>query len=55
MNKVDIFGTLVKSKKVRNGIYAHKYLNGTINIDGRIFLLYSMTDAIKTFRKKYKK
>jgi hypothetical protein len=55
MNKVDIFGTLIKTKKVRNGIYANQYSNGTINIDGRIFLFYSMTGAIKTFRKKYKK
>jgi hypothetical protein len=44
----------VKSKKVRNGVTAYQYRNGNIVIDGRLYVYYSMTDAIKKFRKEYK-
>lgn len=41
---------LVKTKKVRNGIYAYQYRNGVINIEGTKFLMHSMTSAIKAWR-----
>ncbi len=47
----DLFSTPIKSKKVRNGIYAYQYSNGTININGTKFLMYTMADAIKAWRK----
>ena len=43
----------IKKIKVRNGIYAYQYRNGTINIDGIKYLFYSMTEAIKQYRKDY--
>ncbi len=51
MTNIDLFSTPIKSKKVRKGIYAHKYANGTININGSKFLGYSLADAIKAWRK----
>ena len=54
MTNVDLFSSPVTSRKVRNGIYAHKYANGTININGSKFLDYSLTDAIKAWRKTSK-
>ena len=53
MNNVDLFSTPLRSTKVRNGIYAHKYRNGTININGQKYCGYSMTEAIKKFRSDY--
>jgi hypothetical protein len=47
----DIFSTPIKKVKVRNGIYAYKYSNGTISINGIKYLFYSMTEAIKQYRK----
>lgn len=49
----DLFETPIKSKKVRNGVFAHSYKNGTINIDGQKYVGYSMTEAIKKFRQKF--
>ena len=49
----DIFSTPIKKVKVRKGIYAYQYRNGTINIDGIKYLFYSMTEAIKQYRKDY--
>jgi hypothetical protein len=46
----DLFDTPLKKVKVRNGIFAYKYRNGTININGTKFLFYSMKDAIKKWR-----
>jgi len=51
----DLFSTPIKSKKVRNGIYAHQYRNGTININGHKFLYCSLSYAIKQWRLKNKK
>jgi hypothetical protein len=48
----DLFETPIRSKKVRNGIYAYKYRNGTININGHKYLMYSMAEAIKIWRSK---
>lgn len=42
--------TIVRSKKVRQGVTAYQYLNGTINIGGVKFLMHSMTSAIKKWR-----
>lgn len=48
---IDLFSTPIKTKKVRNGVYAYQYANGTININGIKYLCYSMTEAIKQYRK----
>jgi hypothetical protein len=48
----DLFDTPIRKTKVRNGIHAYKYRNGTININGKKFLLYSMTEAIRIWRKQ---
>lgn len=50
---VDLFESPVKVKKVRNNIFAYQYRNGNINIDGQIYVFYSMTDAIKIHRQKF--
>jgi hypothetical protein len=50
---IDLFDTPIKTKKVRNGIFAHQYRNGTININGTKYVCYSMTAAIKKYRKDY--
>ena len=50
MITVDLFSSPVCSKKVRNGVWAHKYRNGVINIDGHKYLYYSMADAIRLYR-----
>jgi len=51
----DLFSTPIKQKKLRNGIIAYQYKNGTININGQIYVMYSMTDAIKKYRKDFPK
>jgi hypothetical protein len=51
MTNTDLFSTPITSRKVRKGIYAHKYPNGTININGVKFLCYTMNEAIKAWRK----
>lgn len=48
---LDLFDTPIKEKKVRNGVTAYQYKNGTININGKKYVMYSMTEAIKKFRK----
>ena len=45
---------IIKRKKVRNGIYATKDINGVININGTTYFFYSMTEAIKKFRQENK-
>lgn len=47
----DLFNTPIRKRKVRNGIYAYQYSNGTININGSKYLFYSLTDAIRAWRK----
>ena len=47
---VCMFSTPVSSRKVRNGICAHKYKNGVININGSKYSMYSMTEAIRKWR-----
>lgn len=49
------FSIPIKSKKVRNGVFAYQYSNGTIEIDGYEYIFYSMTEAIRKFRKDHPK
>jgi hypothetical protein len=51
-NLPDLFSTPISKTKVRNGIYAYKYPNGVININGEKYVLYSIKDAIKRWRSK---
>ena len=46
----DLFSTPISKTKVRNGIYAYKYPNGCININGTKYFDYSIKDAIKMWR-----
>ena len=47
----DLFEKPIRQRKVRKGIYAYQYRNGVININGTKYLEYSITDAIKAWRK----
>lgn len=49
---MDLFEKPIAVKKVRNNVFAYKYINGTININGKKYVGYSMTDAISLYRKK---
>lgn len=55
MHPLDLFDKPIKRRKVRNGIYAYRYPNGCINIEGQKYFFYSMTEAIKLWRQKNKK
>ena len=50
---IDLFDTPIKSKRVRKGITAYQYRNGIININGQKYGMYSMTEAIKKYRKDF--
>lgn len=50
---MDMFNPPIRSKKVRDGVVAYVYSNGTINIAGQKYIGWSLTDAIKLFRKKF--
>lgn len=41
----------IKSGKVRNGVYWHKYRNNTIEINGKEYLYYSIKEAVSLWRK----
>jgi len=47
----DLFSKPLSKTKVRNGIYAYKYSNGCININGKKYFGYSIKDAIFKWRK----
>ena len=47
---IDLFSTPTSKTKVRNGIFAYKYPNGCINIQGQKYFDYSIKDAIKKWR-----
>lgn len=47
-----LFEQPISKTKVRVGIYAYKYSNGCININGDKFFFYSIKDAIKLWRSK---
>lgn len=51
----DLFATPIKAVNVRKNIVAYKYQNGVINIAGEKYVGYSMTDAIKLWRRKFPK
>lgn len=51
MNNVCLFAEPVSSTKVRNGVYAHKYPNGVINIQGEKYVGYSIREAISKWRR----
>jgi hypothetical protein len=48
----DLFSTPISKTKIRNGVFAYKYPNGTININGEKFIFYSIKDAIKIWRSR---
>jgi len=50
---VDLFSTPVSQGKVRNDVYWNKYPNGVINIDGVQYHGYSISEAIRKFRREY--
>lgn len=52
MYNVDLFDTPISSTKVRKGVYAHKYRTGVINIQGSLYVDYSIKDAVKIWRSK---
>lgn len=47
---IDLFEKPIRQKKIRNGIFAYQYRNGTIVIKHKKYVGYSMTEAIKLFR-----
>jgi len=49
----DLFSTPISKTKVRNGVYAYKYPNGTINIEGKKYIGYPIKIAIQLYRKAY--
>jgi len=49
---IDLFSNPVSKTKVRDGIFAYKYQNGTININGSKYLNYSIKNAIKLWRQQ---
>ena len=48
-----LFDSPIVSKKVRKGVVAHKYRNGTININGQKYVGWSMTNAIRKYRQEF--
>jgi hypothetical protein len=48
----DLFSTPISKTKVRNGIYAYRYSNGCININGQKYFDYTVKEAIKLWRSK---
>ncbi len=52
---IDLFNNPISKTKVRNGIFAYKYANGCININGQKFFDYSIKEAIKIWKSKQKK
>lgn len=49
----ELFSTPIKSVKVRKNVTAYLYPNGVINIDGEKYVMYSLSEAIKEYRKKH--
>jgi len=49
----DLFNTPIKQSDVRKGIIAYQYDNGVININGIKYVMYTMTEAIRKFRKDF--
>lgn len=51
---VDLFSTPISKTKVRKNVYAYKYPNGVININGQKYQFYSVKEAINIWRKNNK-
>jgi hypothetical protein len=51
---MEIEETPVSKTRVRKGIYAYKYKNGCININGHKFFFYSIKEAIRIWRRSNK-
>jgi hypothetical protein len=47
----DLFDTPLTKTKVRNGVYAYKYRNGVININGSRYLMMTVKEAISIWRR----
>lgn len=47
----ELFDNPVRSKEVRKDVIAYMYWNGIIQIGQTRYVLYSMTEAIKKWRK----
>lgn len=43
----------IKKIKIRKGIYAYKYANGPIEIEGEVYEFYTIKEAIKLWRYKH--
>jgi len=52
MKNVCLFATPIKSKEIRKGIFAHKYPNGNINIMGKIYSMFTFSEAINAYKKE---
>lgn len=48
----DLFNNPISKTKVRNNIFAYKYANGCINIEGQKYFDYSIKEAVKLWRSK---
>lgn len=51
---MNLFENPVSQTKVRNNVFALRYSNGTININGQKFIGYSIKEAIKIWRQRQK-
>jgi hypothetical protein len=49
----DLFSAPIRTKKVRNGIYAYQYNNGNVNIGGQLYSMYSLTDAVAKYKRDF--
>lgn len=47
----DMFEPPIRSGKIRKNAHWHQYRNGTINIMGEKFCMYSIKEAVKIWRK----
>jgi len=45
-----LFDNPTSKTKVRKGIYAYRYPNGMVLIEGKRYYFYSIKDAIKLWR-----
>jgi hypothetical protein len=46
-----LFDKPLRSGKVRTNVFYHQYRNGTINIEGKKYIQFSIKDAVKHWRK----
>ena len=54
MNHHLFFENPIKKKKIRNGVFAYQFSNGCVNIEGKKYFGYSLTESIKLFRQSTK-